>query len=150
MKLLKMIKNLCQPAYVYFVMTILSLVLYLSIRSYAIRDGRSNLQAQLPKFSMIIKGIIVSIVWIYILNWLCKKSPTGKIVAWVLVVLPILGYVIIMVGLLLLVYISSQVDGKIKVNTNQKDIPKDRDDLLVQDRTNQPEQLSQSSGSTVN
>ena len=138
-KLLKIIKDLCTPAYVYFIMTILSFVLYLIIREYAVRQNKLQLKDHLPKLSLFIKSFIFSIVWIYILNWLCKKSPTGKIVAWILVVLPILGYVIIMVGLLLVVYMSSQVDGrkKIKVNTNP-------------DEVNQPEQLSQDSGETVN
>ena len=136
-KLLKMIKDLCTPAYIYFIMTTLSFVSYLIIREYVLRQNKLQLKDHLPKLS--IKSILFSIVWIYILNWLCKKSPTGKIVAWILVVLPILGYVIIMGGLLLLVYMSSQVDGRKKIKETE-----------IPEKVNQPEQLSQDSGETVN
>ena len=138
-KLLKMIKDLCTPAYIYFIMTTLSFVSYLIIHEYAVRQNKLQLKDHLPKLSLFIKSFIFSIVWIYILNWLCKKSPTGKIVAWILVVLPILGYVIIIVGLLLLVYMSSQADERKKIKETE-----------IPEKVNQPEQLSQDSGETVN
>lgn len=97
----KSLKELCTPAIIYFVISIVSLIVVLlqnlsNSNSYNI--GSFSCQVPNTAFVFIVKLIYV-LFWTYVLNLICKDGHTG--LSWLLVLLPwILLFVII--GLLML------------------------------------------------
>jgi hypothetical protein len=92
----KSLKELCSPALVYFVISIISLILVLlqnlgNRNSYHIGSFSCRVPDTLLVF--IIKLIYI-LFWTWILNLICKDGHTG--ISWLLVLLPwILLFVII-------------------------------------------------------
>jgi len=98
-KIPKVIQGLCQPAYVYFILSTLSSLFYI----YAIIEKSRHFN--MPDFNInnytvcgLILHVMFAIVWIYILNWLCK-TPVGKKFAWFFVLLPFLVVALIIIGI---------------------------------------------------
>ena len=97
----KSLKELCTPAVIYFVISMVSLVMVLlqnlgNSNSYNV----GNFSCRVPNtaFVFVVKLIYV-LFWTYVLNLICKDGHTG--LSWLLVLLPwILLFVII--GLLML------------------------------------------------
>ena len=97
----KSLKELCTPAVIYFVISMVSLVMVLlqnlgNSNSYNV----GNFSCSVPNtaFVFVVKLIYV-LFWTYVLNLICKDGHTG--LSWLLVLLPwILLFVII--GLLML------------------------------------------------
>ena len=99
MNMPKVIQGLCQPAYVYFVLSTLTSLFYV----YAIIEKSRHLN--MPNLNMnnyticgLILHVIFSIIWICILNWLCN-TPVGKKFAWFFVLLPFLVIALIIIGI---------------------------------------------------
>jgi hypothetical protein len=97
----KSLKELCTPAVIYFVISIVSLVVVLlqnlsNSNSYNI----GSFSCRVPNTAMVfIVKLIYVLFWTYVLNLICKDGHTG--LSWLLVLLPwILLFVII--GLLML------------------------------------------------
>jgi hypothetical protein len=97
----KSLKELCTPAVVYFVISIVSLVIVLlqnlgNTNSYHI----GCFSCRVPNTTVVfITKLIYVLFWTYIINLICKDGHTG--LSWLLVLLPfILLFVII--GLLML------------------------------------------------
>ena len=138
MKLPKVIDDLCQPAYVYFILVSISLLLYV----YILFDQSTRLDINVKEYTQkgFLVNLVISIVWIYILDQLCKISPLGKKFAWFFVLLPFLIISLFIIGFSCsLSYMISNQEEMNKINT-----------ILYNQLDNQPEQLSQVSGSTVN
>lgn len=97
----KNFKELCSPAAVYFVISILGLVMILfqnlgNSNSYHV----GNFSCRVPSTMLIfIIKLIYILFWTWVLNLICKDGHTG--VSWLLVLLPwILLFVLI--GMLML------------------------------------------------
>ena len=97
----KSLKELCTPAVIYFVISIVSLVVVLlqnltNTNSYNI----GSFSCRVPNTAMVfIVKLVYVLFWTYVLNLICKDGHTG--LSWLLVLLPwILLFVII--GLLML------------------------------------------------
>jgi hypothetical protein len=97
----KTLKELCTPALIYFVISILALGMVLlqnlgNTNSYHI----GNFSCRVPNTAAVFIGKLVYVLfWTYVLNLICKDGHTG--LSWLLVLLPwILLFVII--GLLML------------------------------------------------
>jgi len=97
----KSLKELCTPAVIYFVISMVSLVIILlqnlgNSNSY----NMGSFSCRVPNTAMVfIVKLIYVLFWTYVLNLICKDGHTG--LSWLLVLLPwILLFVII--GLLML------------------------------------------------
>jgi hypothetical protein len=97
----KSLKELCTPAVIYFVISMVSLVMILlqnlgNSNSYNV----GSFSCRVPNTAMVfIVKLIYVLFWTYVLNLICKDGHTG--LSWLLVLLPwILLFVII--GLLML------------------------------------------------
>uniref|UniRef100_A0A6C0ARL6 Uncharacterized protein n=1 Tax=viral metagenome TaxID=1070528 RepID=A0A6C0ARL6_9ZZZZ len=97
----KSLKELCTPAVIYFVISMVSLVMILlqnlgNSNSYNV----GSFSCRVPNTAMVfVVKLIYVLFWTYILNLICKDGHTG--LSWLLVLLPwILLFVII--GLLML------------------------------------------------
>ena len=98
-KMPKVIQDLCQPAYVYFVLSTLSSLFYV----YSIVEKSRHFNTtDFNMYDFTISGLLLhvmfAIIWIYILNWLCK-TPLGKKFAWFFVLLPFLVVALIIIGI---------------------------------------------------
>jgi len=97
----KSLKELCTPAVIYFVISMVSLVMILlqnlgNSNSYNV----GSFSCRVPNTAMVfVVKLIYVLFWTYVLNLICKDGHTG--LSWLLVLLPwILLFVII--GLLML------------------------------------------------
>jgi hypothetical protein len=97
----KSLKELCTPAVIYFVISMVSLVMILlqnlsNSNSY----NMGSFSCRVPNTAMVfVVKLIYILFWTYVLNLICKDGHTG--LSWLLVLLPwILLFVII--GLLML------------------------------------------------
>jgi hypothetical protein len=97
----KSLKELCTPAVIYFIISMVSLVMILlqnlgNSNSYNV----GSFSCRVPNTAMVfVVKLIYVLFWTYILNLICKDGHTG--LSWLLVLLPwILLFVII--GLLML------------------------------------------------
>jgi len=97
----KSLKELCTPAVIYFIISMVSLVMILlqnlgNSNSYNV----GSFSCRVPNTAMVfVVKLIYVLFWTYVLNLICKDGHTG--LSWLLVLLPwILLFVII--GLLIL------------------------------------------------
>jgi len=97
----KTLKELCTPAFIYFIISIIALVLVLlqnlgNQNSYNV----GSFSCRVPNTAVIfIVKLIYILFWTYVLNLICKDGH--KTLSWLLVLLPWLLLFVIM-GLLLL------------------------------------------------
>ena len=91
----KLIRDLCQPAYVYFIISLISFIIYLYI--ITIYSSEINIDDYIR--AGLLTNLIITIFWIYLLNHLCKIPKTGKKLAWVFVLLPFIVYAFSIIGL---------------------------------------------------
>ena len=95
------IKKLCTPAYVYLVISVISVVL-LMIQN-AGNDTRycvGNFECNVPSTAMLFVGKALYVIfWTFILNALCNAGYSG--ISWFLILLPFLLFFII-IGMIML------------------------------------------------
>ena len=93
----KQIQNLCQPAYIYLILTCVTTLMYV----YMIMNKSSYLGNDIYNYTQggLIFHILISIAWVYILDQMCKISSVGKKFAWFLVLLPFFIISLIIIGL---------------------------------------------------
>jgi hypothetical protein len=95
------LKELCTPAALYFIISMLSLIIILfqnlgNTNSYHV----GNFSCRVPNtFFIFIIQFIYIVFWTYILNLICKDGHIG--VSWLLVLLPWI-LLFVMMGLLML------------------------------------------------
>jgi hypothetical protein len=95
MKLAKTIKQLCTPAYLYLVISVIALVL-LGLQNLGNSGHYSigNYSCSADNLVMLFLGKILYIAfWTYVLNWVCRKGHTT--VSWILVLLPFLLFFVL-------------------------------------------------------
>ena len=95
------LKELCSPAALYFIISILALVIILfqnlgNSNSYTVGSFSCRVPSTLLVF--IIKLIYI-LFWTWILNLICKDGHTG--ISWLLVLLPWI-FLFILVGMLMI------------------------------------------------
>lgn len=81
--MMKQFKELCTPARIYFVVTVLFCVL--------------SLFNGMPFLAVAMK-LFFAVIWTYILGWLCKKGLTA--LSWFLVLLPFIIFLLGFFGLM--------------------------------------------------
>jgi hypothetical protein len=97
----KSLKDLCTPALIYFVISIIALVLVLlqnlgNVNSYHV----GSFSCRVPNTTLIfIVKLIYILFWTYVLNLICKDGHVG--LSWFLVLIPWLLLFVIM-GILML------------------------------------------------
>ncbi len=94
MQLSKIIKELCQPAYVYFILSSIGLIFYI----YIITAYSSKIDISNYTKGGLITNIIITIFWIFLLNEICKIPKTGKKLAWFFVLLPFIIVAFVIIG----------------------------------------------------
>ena len=123
MKLPKAIRKLCMPAKVYLVLATISLIIYfismINVHETVLEaepEGEGIHHYTMMGFFM---KIIFTILWIYILNYICKFKY-GKKIAWFIVLLPFFFMALILIGMLCAVsFIALQTK---KVNGLKKEL----------------------------
>jgi hypothetical protein len=95
------LKELCTPASLYFIISMISLVIVLfqnlgNTNSYNV----GNFSCRVPNtFLVFIVKFIYVVFWTYVLNLICKDGHVG--ISWLLVLLPFI-LLFVMMGLLML------------------------------------------------
>ena len=104
MKLPAIIRNLCLPAKVYLFLSLISLVLYL----LSMKDVHKTVQEADPNEGKHVENytsggllikIVFTIVWVYILNYICGFKY-GKKIAWFIVLLPFFFMALMLIGVM--------------------------------------------------
>jgi len=90
------LKNLCTPAYVYLVISVISIIVmaihnYGNFNTYCL--GSYNCNVSSTGLIFIIK-ILYILFWTWILNLICKSGSTY--IAWILVILPFLLFFVLL------------------------------------------------------
>jgi hypothetical protein len=97
----KTLKELCSPAMIYFVISMIALIMVLfqnlgNSNSYCI----GSFSCRVPNTSVVfIVKLIYVLFWTYILNLICKDGHTN--LSWLLVLLPWI-LLFVMIGLLMI------------------------------------------------
>ena len=103
MKIPSIINNLCMPAKVYLVLSIISIILYMT-SMYNIHDTIIEADPEgggVEQYTHhgLIMNIIFTIVWIIILNYICQFKYGNKI-AWFIVLLPFFFMGLMLIGVM--------------------------------------------------
>jgi len=97
----KTLKELCTPAMIYFVISIIALIMVLfqnlgNSNSYTV----GSFSCRVPNTAMVfIVKLMYVIFWTYVLNLICKDGHTN--LSWLLVLLPWI-LLFVMIGILML------------------------------------------------
>jgi hypothetical protein len=97
----KTLKELCTPAIIYFVISIIALIMVLfqnlgNTNSYTV----GSFSCRVPNTALVfIVKLIYVLFWTYVLNLICKDGHTG--LSWLLVLLPWI-LLFVMIGILML------------------------------------------------
>ncbi len=94
MQIPKIIRDLCQPAYVYFILSLISFLFYL----YIITLYSSKIDITNYIRGGIVTNVVITIFWIFLLNEICKIPKTGKKLSWFFVLLPFIIYAFVIIG----------------------------------------------------
>ena len=94
MSTMKTIQNLCTPAYVYLVMSVISIILMMlqnagNSKMFCLGNYDCNVESP----GLVFLGqILYTVFWVFLLNWICNKGY--KNLSWFLVLLPFLFFFI--------------------------------------------------------
>lgn len=111
-------KNLCTPAFIYFALSILGL-LVIMMQNLGNRGiyCLGPFRASVPSIAlMFVMKLIYILFWTWILNLICRDGHTN--VAWLLVALPFIAVFLIMMS-------ASTYEGFVEGNTNKKSCHED-------------------------
>jgi Na+/melibiose symporter-like transporter len=129
------IMKMCKPAQVYLILSLISMTLYL-ISMLNVHDKVLDVEPEgegihYYTLSGLVIKVIFTILWIYLLNYICQFKY-GKKIAWFIVLLPFFFMGLMLIGLLCAVsFIAIQ-------STKTKDLKKKLDS-----RPKQPQQQPQ-------
>jgi len=131
-----MIMKLCKPAQVYLILSLISLTLYL-ISMLNVHDQVLEVEPEgegIHHYTMggLILNILFTIVWIYLLNYICQFKY-GKKIAWFIVLLPFFFMGLMLIGLMCAVSFialqsskNKELHKKLKEKENMYDKPSDQ------------------------
>lgn len=109
--MLKTLKKLCTPAYVYLVISAVSILAMIvqnagNTNKYCI----GKYECDVPNTTLVFVGKILYVaLWTFVLNWLCKSGY--KQVSWFLVLLPFVLYFVV-VGALMVMSLEKKLKHK--------------------------------------
>ena len=117
MDLVSMFKKLCDPAKLYLVLSLISVFFYVM----SMESANSTLKESDDEhegihhytFMGLLMKIFFTLLWVYILNYLCKYK-WGKKIAWFVVLLPFFIMGLFVVGMLCAVSVMAIQSQKIK------------------------------------
>lgn len=147
MDLSKTIKSLCTPAYVYFILSSISVLVYVY---YMSKNDMNNDHTM----SGLVFNVIYYLFWTWVLNLICNSTflknkvgkNTGQVISWLLVLFPIVFMIFFMV--LFFMYADSLSSVKEEVESEKGNKDMNKMNILY---GNQAPQLSQfESGLMVN
>tara|TARA_B100000963_G_C22623641_1_gene671219 strand:+ start:940 stop:1344 length:405 start_codon:yes stop_codon:yes gene_type:complete len=123
MKLPKEIRKLCNPAKVYLLLSMISVIIYLismfNMHSTIIEAEPEGEGVHRYTLMGLFMKIIFMILWVYILNYICQFKY-GKKIAWFIVLLPFFFMGLLLIGMLCAIsFIALQTK---KVNGLQKEL----------------------------
>ncbi len=100
--MLQTIKNLCTPAYVYLVISVIGIiVLMLQNGGNSTKYSVGCFDCNVPSTAMVfIVKVIYIVFWTFVLNYICKAGY--KNLSWFLVLLPFIGFFVAIIGLMFL------------------------------------------------
>ena len=118
----KMFNKLCDPAKLYLALSLLSVFFYIM----SMESANSTLKESDDEhegihhytFMGLLMKIFFTLLWVYILNYLCKYK-WGKRIAWFVVLLPFFIMGLIIVGMLCAVSVMAIQSQKIKKLENE-------------------------------
>ena len=102
MNLVKTIKDLCTPAYVYLVISVISIIILL-VQNKGNTDVYcvGNLECDVPSTPLVfVVNIVYTVFWVFVLNAICKTGYTR--VSWFLVLLPFILFLLALGSLILM------------------------------------------------
>ena len=127
-----MIMKLCKPAQVYLILSLISLTLYmismLNVHNQVLEAEPEGEGIHHYTFSGLIVKIIFTILWIYLLNYICQFKY-GKKIAWFIVLLPFFFMGLMLIGLMCAVSFIALQSTKNK--ELQKKINKNDDKVVI-------------------
>ena len=98
-----MIMKLCKPAQVYLILSLISLTLYvvsmLNVHNQVLEVEPEGEGIHQYTFSGLLVKIIFTILYIYLLNYICQFKY-GKKIAWFIVLLPFFFMGLMLIGLM--------------------------------------------------
>tara|TARA_Y100001970_G_C14148783_1_gene811432 strand:+ start:233 stop:682 length:450 start_codon:yes stop_codon:yes gene_type:complete len=122
MKLPSVINKLCLPAKVYLFLSIISIILYLvsmsNVNDTIIEAEPEGNGVNQYTFHGLIINIIFTIVWVFVLNYICGFKY-GKKIAWFIVLLPFFFMGLMLIGLMCAVSFISLQTQKTKSLQNE-------------------------------
>ena len=133
MDLVSMFKKLCDPAKLYLVLSLISVFFYVM----SMESANSTLKESDDEhegihhytFMGLLMKIFFTLLWVYILNYLCKYK-WGKRIAWFVVLLPFFIMGLFVVGMLCAVSVMAIQSQKIKKLENEGLFKKPSGDII--------------------
>ena len=147
MDISKLIKDLCTPAYVYFILSSISVLIYVY---YMNRNGMNNDHTM----GGLVFNVVYYLFWTWVLNLICNSTflknkvgkNAGQVISWLLVLFPIVFMIFFMI--LFFMYAGSLSSVKEEVQSEEGEKEMNKMNILY---GNQAPQLSQfESGLSVN
>ena len=97
MNLSVIFNSLCQPAQLYLILAMISFVLQI----ISILIERNELQHKIqPITTHLIVYILVTIIWVWLLNQLCKYGGLMKNISWFIAIFPIIIFLMMLMGVI--------------------------------------------------
>ena len=136
-----MIMKLCKPAQVYLILSLISLTLYV-ISMLNVHDKVLEAEPEgdgIHHYTMggLVVKIIFTILWIYLLNYICQFKY-GKKIAWFIVLLPFFFMGLMLIGLmcaLSFIALQSTKNKELQKKIDNKDV---KSNMLNPSKMNQP------------
>ena len=99
----EIVAKLCKPAKVYLVLSLISIIIYLismsSVRETVLEAEPNQKDLQYYTATGLAIKMLFTVVWIYILNYICQFKY-GKKIAWFIVLLPFFFMGLMFIGVL--------------------------------------------------
>ena len=115
--LFKVVNKLCDPAKLYLLLAFISILFYvvsMSMANNALKESDPEEEGiHHYTFMGLVMKLAFTLLWVYILNYLCKYK-WGRRIAWLVVLLPFFIMGLIIVGLLCAVSVMAIQSRKIK------------------------------------
>lgn len=136
-----MIMKLCKPAQVYLILSLISLTLYV-ISMLNVHDKVLEAEPEgdgIHHYTMggLVVKIIFTILWIYLLNYICQFKY-GKKIAWFIVLLPFFFMGLMLIGLMCaisFIALQSTKNKELQKKIDNKDV---KSNMLKPSIMNQP------------
>jgi len=125
MNVSKTIKDLCTPAYVYFILSTISVVVYLY---YMNNNGMNNDHTM----GGLVFNVIYYLFWTWVLNLICNSTflknkvgkNAGQVISWLLVLFPIIFMIFFMILFFMYAGSLSSVKEEVQSEEGEKEINK--------------------------